>query len=101
MRRIIVLLAGVLFCLACTGCGGGSEEAEAPPDTTSSLEAVSDTLSSAGEDSGNGTLRSAAEDILQPQHDPFGAHALIEDAHSAADQANQHNEELQRMIGDI
>ncbi|MBN2587855.1 MAG: hypothetical protein JXA64_07005 [Candidatus Fermentibacteraceae bacterium] len=97
MRKTIVLLAGALFCLAFTGCGGGSEEAEAPPDTSSSPEATPDTLSSTGD----GTLRSAAEDILQVQQPLSGAQSLINEAHSAADQANQHNEELQQMIGDI
>ncbi len=97
MRKTIVLLAGVLLCLACTGCGGSGEEAAAPPDTASSPEIASDTLSSTGD----GTLRSAAEDILQTQQPVSGAQALINDAHSAADQANQRTEELERLMGDM
>jgi hypothetical protein len=92
-----IFVSGILLVLAFTGCGGGGEDTEVQADTTSASDEGADSVSSTG----GGTLRSAAEDILETQQAPSGASALIEEAHSAADQANQRTQELQELMGDM
>lgn len=96
MKILLILTAmAALFSLGVAGCGsdGGKEEAEATEDGTSS-EATAGPDSSQTES----TLRDAAQEILTPRQPPSGAAALVHEAQSAADQANQRAEELQRMM---
>lgn len=86
MKIIAVLVAGALLLTTGAGCGAG-DEAEPLPDSTSSENGA--------------TLRSTAEDILQPRQPPSGARSLIDESHSAAEQANARTETLEEMMGDM
>ncbi|OPL19396.1 MAG: hypothetical protein AVO35_10955 [Candidatus Aegiribacteria sp. MLS_C] len=93
--KIVLILAVLAFIASgAAGCGSGSgEEAEAPEDGASS-EVTAEGDSSQDES----TLRDAAQEILTPRQPPSGAAALVHEAQSATDQANQRTEELQRMM---
>lgn len=86
MKSIAVLIAGAVLLSAGAGCGTG-DEAEPLPDSTSSEN--------------GGTLRSAAEEILQPRQAPSGARNLMDASQSAAEQANARTEALEEMMGDM
>ncbi len=83
---IAVLLMGTTF----MGCGGGGEQAEdTSPDTT------------AVQQDEQHTLQDAADDIQQTHNPISGAQSLINDAHTAADQADERTHELEEAIGDM
>jgi hypothetical protein len=88
-----LFLAVVILSLICLpGCGGSNDSDGAGNDE---LEPDSSEISSSG------TLRDAANEILQPQQPISGAQNLINEAESAADQANERTETLQEMMGDM
>ena len=82
---IALLVSSLVFV---QGCGGSDEgSSETPSDSVSSQE--------------DGTLRDAAQDILDPVQPPSGAQGLINEAQSVTDQANERADELQEMMGDM
>lgn len=97
MRTKAMLFALIILGIAVAGCGGDEGTEPAPPDSLSSAEASADTSASAVD----GTVRSAAQDILETPRASSGAMNLVDEAHSAADQANQRTQELQEMMGDM
>lgn len=97
MRIGAFAFAWIILVIAMTGCGGNEGDGSSPPDSLPSDETAADTLTS----SDDGTLREAAEDILETPRASSGAMNLIDEAHSAADQANQRTQELQEMMGDM
>ena len=92
IQRILLAVAALLI-FTIAGCGGGEEEEIAPADSTAAGESP-DSIAREGES----TLRSAAQEILDTPQTPSGAAALVNEAQSAADQANQRTEELQQMM---
>ncbi|MFO8183326.1 MAG: hypothetical protein R6U39_04060 [Candidatus Aegiribacteria sp.] len=86
MKIFAVTIAGTVLLSTGAGCGAG-DGTEPLPDSTSSEN--------------GGTLRSSAEEILQPREAPSGARSLIDDSHSAAEQANARTEALEEMMGDM
>lgn len=86
MRPSISAFVSALILVLWCGCG------EEP-----GQDAAADTTQAAQE----GTLREAAEEIMQPRQPPSGASALIEEAGSVVEQADQRTDALEEMMGDM
>lgn len=83
--RVIIYVAIVLIGLS-AACGGESE-IEVPADSTVSVQPDS--------------IEVQEEHHTSPQDAITGAHNLIDEARSAADQVNDRTEELEQMMGDM